>query len=494
MTYLGSPWRSMFLRSPKFGHELAGRSDFVPLVDLATVKLGLKTGSDGFFFVEPVGTPPSHTLLSGSTRRVRVRGLDGWEGDIQSRDLKPAVLNPHQLFRSEAERMLVVPTRATHLYVYPRDQAPAADLGSYIAVAEHVGTHERELVRTNAGSTRWYRQSRALVAGRWLLPYNSAYDYGAWDNRVGAVINGRFLGVDPRDGIDDELVGAVLNSTFVIMTRLLVGVATGVEAAYDVGPPAARTMAVPDVRLMGATGAQRVSDALAALRASDTMPASPDDRGVVAPTRRQLDEAVLAALGLSAGNAAVLIDHTYRAYARWRKSVRETQQQMEVNRSAMHRAGISRSIDPLRRIARQIWEELAPEVHHFPASALGEADQLETVDVDMQWRPGPQEPMIDPGHASDAGGVSIDLGSWARVQYAGMLLDLGFRPPLSVPTSEARASQIVEAFTNERRGFVLDVRRLASQYAGAEAEAVIEQVDRRFRQACRAGGMTPPTS
>lgn len=180
---------------------------FCRLDALASVWLGLKTGNDRFFFVQPLGQPPALTLGSGRSRRIRVRGLNGWEGDIASTDLMPAVLNPHHLFHDESGRRFTVPAASSVLYLYPQDRSPVADLGSYVAVAEAQGVQNSALVRQNGSRTRWYRQSRTVRAAQWLLPYNSAFDYGAWENPHGGVINGRFVGVDPRDGIEGELLG-----------------------------------------------------------------------------------------------------------------------------------------------------------------------------------------------------------------------------------------------------------------------------------------------
>jgi hypothetical protein len=58
------------------------------------------------------------------------------------------------------------------------------------------------------------------------VTYNSAYDYGAWHNPSGAVLNGRFVGAEPLDPQASELLGAVLNITFAASGRLLEGVAT----------------------------------------------------------------------------------------------------------------------------------------------------------------------------------------------------------------------------------------------------------------------------
>ena len=101
--YVGSPWRSRFLRTPKIGFALADRKDFVRLGALASVRLGLKTGSDKFFFVRRVrlederSSKRSLPLVRGT---VRVTGMNGWIGRIATRDLQPAILNPHQFLRT----------------------------------------------------------------------------------------------------------------------------------------------------------------------------------------------------------------------------------------------------------------------------------------------------------------------------------------------------------------------------------------------------------
>ena len=258
--YRGSTWRSRFLRAPKIAFEIAARKEFVPLAQLASVRLGLKTGCDRFFFVrrDPDATyRASQQPLGISRGTVPIVGMNEWHGRVAANDLLPAILNPHQFVESGARRF-VVPKVTQSLYLYPRDTSPRNELADYIWLAEHEDVHKGQLVRANGSGQRWYRQSRALVTSPWALPYNSAYDYGALDNAVGAVLNGRFIGVDTREEVDSELLGAALASSFVLVTRLLEGVPTGVEGALDVGPPAARLMMVPDVRRLSVSGTRAV--------------------------------------------------------------------------------------------------------------------------------------------------------------------------------------------------------------------------------------------
>ena len=222
-----------FSEVPKTALTLAQELPLVPLSDLAEVRLGLKTGKDAFFFVRDV--PAASIEQNTPPRAVVVRGLNGWQGVLSRADILPAILNPHQLDASGG-RSFRIGRRTGTYYLYPNTRTLREQLKDYVRFGERNEVQEGELVRSNATPGRWYAQNRQPIRSRWVLPYNSAYDYGAWENLGGAVLNGRFVGVDVREGVDPDLLGASLNSTICLMTRLLEGVATGVENAYDVGP------------------------------------------------------------------------------------------------------------------------------------------------------------------------------------------------------------------------------------------------------------------
>jgi len=493
--YQGRPWRSRFLRAPKVAVELASRDDFVPLKSLAELRLGLKTGRDAFFFVRPIESVSSSVRLGSSRARsvVHVKGLDGaWEGEISAADLRPAALNPHALDGSNG-RLLCVPARPPVLYLYPQDRTPAAELSDYVEAGVREGVHEGNLVRSNAGSNgRWYRQARAMVASRWALPYNSAYDYGAWDNAYGAVLNGRFVGADPLENVDSDLLGAVLNSTFVAATRLLEGVSTGAEGAFDVGPPAARLMAVPDVRALSGSGERRVRDALAELRSSDLMPQTPDRNARVSPKRHELDLAVMEALRVGSGEAQYLVGKLYERYARWRGTVEDAEDRMQRYRRVMNAGGQNRSENPTILAARRIWDELAGATPLVPGSLLEPSEALEHVDVARNYKLPSQEPLVQPGLVPGAVGESVDLGSFARARYVAMLLEVGFAPPLAVPVDHGVAARVAESFEHAKTAFRDSVWSKAATYAASSSakEEISRSAERLWMRDCRAYGMS----
>jgi hypothetical protein len=492
VTYVGRPWRSRFLRAPKHGLELTNLGGFTPLGSVASVGLGMKTGADAFFYLTPLSDVEEQKLKEdeGLERRppgsIAVEGLENWKGFISSRDLRPAIRNPHELY-DESDRRFRIPAATGVYYLYPRDRAPQGDLARYIELGELRRINQGRLVRSNAAGNRWYRQARAIVDSPIALPYNSAYDYGAWDNHAGAVLNGRFLGVTANDGVDAELLLAALNSTFVILTRLLEGVATGVEAAFDVGPPAARLMMIPDPRRFDSGSTEKLRSLVTEHRSRDLMPPSPARDAQVHELRKRLDLAIMEALGFPAGDASYHVGRVYESYARWRRSVEDVEARMRVHRRSMNRGGSgSGGLKPLEILGRRIWEELSPRVRLFPSDVLSRGDAVEPVDIARRYHRPEQEPLIEPGRVETSDGGEADLGSWNRVRYASMMLRIGYEPPVIVPVDDARAGRVVDDYEREAAFLEGLARQEAGEVVDAEGVAVICRVVlKEWHQACR---------
>ena len=486
--YVGSPWRSRFLRAPKFSLGLAARGDFAPLDELAELRLGLKSGADKFFFLR-------RSPVASRGSEVEVVGLaGGWRGALSLRDLRPAALNPHELFEEDRTRRFSIPRLTPSLYLMPRDREPVGGLRDYVTAGEHEGINRTKLVTANAGPTRWFRQTRGLVTAPWALPYNSGYDYGAWANPHGAILNGRFVGVTPRDPAQSLLLGAVLNSTFVMMTRLLEGTATGVEGAFDVGPPAARRMAVPDIRKFSPAGAAAVAEAIEAWRTADTMPSGPGSDGHVDEKRHHLDLSILEALGLSRGEASALTGNVYESYSRWRRAIEGVEGMMRLNRKEMARNLSGRSVKPTDMAAQRIWEEVSPEFAIIPRDLLSGDEQVESVVLPRKLRVRPGQPGLIPGLLVHSDGSQTDLGSFERVRYAEMLLAIGFEPPLVIPLDATRAGAIADAFERTHKQLLSTTASKAALYVGSNdaVRTVVKAVERHWMRYCRLAGAEPP--
>ncbi|MET4216945.1 hypothetical protein ABIB00_002142 [Bradyrhizobium sp. LB14.3] len=476
--YIGAAWRARFLRAPKVGLELAARPDFVPLAQLATIKLGLKTGADGFFFLERIEDASEGKQLISRRGLVTVEGMDGWRGEVSTSDLKPAVLNPHQLFVG-SDRSFRIPEVPKHYYIYPRAGKLRHGLGEYVKLGELKGIHTGELVKSNASDVGWYRQVRALVAGEWVLPYNSAYDYGAWHNPSGAILNGRFVGVEPHDQQSSELLGAVLNSTFAAIGRLLEGVATGVEGAFDVGPPAARRIMVPDFRRFSDVASKKILKAFESIRKGGKLVPAPSSDGVVGQLRRDLDTTLLVGLGLSAGQSAALLERLYTSYGRWRASIENVETQMRANRRQMHATGQTRDQKPVEVAGKRVWEEIEHEIRLYPKDLLSNAEVMEVVNVPSSVGLPDTEPLFDGGVIHLKNKV-VDLGAYDRVRYVEMLRVLGIVGSIEVPTSTARARAICDLFEKDQKRFSeLALAQAAKYISGGDAVSEVVEVARK---------------
>lgn len=475
MRYAGSPWRSRFLRSPKAGITLAQRDDFVALGDVATVKLGLKTGADKFFFVSAAGRPV------GS--RIPIAGLNSWTGSLARADLLPGIQTPKELDTEHGRRAMVPTSRGRYsgetYYFAPRARLDKA-AHEYVAWGELQNVHEKKLVQQNADSSGWYRQTRNQVTSRWALPYNSGYDYGAVDNRIGALLNGRLLGVEPKNDVDADLLGAVLNSTAVILIRLLEGVTTGNEGAFDIGPPAARVMRVPDPRRMADPGRQELLDALLAIQNHGYLPPGPDREGRVSPLRRDLDQAVFVALGASRGDATIVVDGIYASYGRWRAAVEDVEDQMQVHRRALSRRGGTRAESPLQRSTRLVWDEVHSTAPLLLNGLVAGTD-IDVVDPIFRTADDAQAALFADTEYPTPDGNTVDLRDHRRIDLARKVRDLGYTGPFPLPTEPATAQKVRDEMLVLEAVTKAEIEQRASSYVNADlVPDVTEQVLRKW--------------
>jgi hypothetical protein len=464
--YVGSTWRSRYLRSPKIAEELTARDDFVTLGEVGQVFLGAKTGADSFFFV---------TVVEGGTAaKPRVTGLTSWQGQINRSNLALALRNPRDLDADGGRHFVVPARRLPSRYLTPTPSTRDPGLLDYVAHGETSGIHRQTLVMQNASERHWYRQVRSVSRAEWVLPYNSAYDYFAADNtQANAVLNGRFVGVNPNDGVDSDLLGAVLNSTFVLLARLIEGVSTGSEGAYDVGPPAVRLMRIPDPRKFAEAGKSEVVAALTAIRRADRLLPAPSSTGEVVPLRRTLDLAILRAMGESGGDAAVLLDRIYASYARWRASVEAVEDQVQVNRRALVRRGGSRAQDPVAVAIQTVRDEIGSQYDVGLDQAVGEPESFELVDAmppsaDLQDALLPQT-VVKLRETAEP----YELGSENRVEFARQLRDLGWPGQIPIPHSHTLAGSLAERVDEMRSAVETDAATRAAKYVAIDYVPVI---------------------
>lgn len=474
--YNGSSWRSRFLRSPKFALELADRVDFLELGKLATIKLGLKTGNDGFFFLDLNGR--------ATTTKVPIKGMGGVELTLPLADLMPAIQTPKEL-DTGAGRQAAVPTKngrysGKSYYLFPRDRSYLeAQVKTYVEYGETRNVNDGQLVKTNAEtSATWFRQTRGQVCSRWVLPYNSGYDYGAVDNAIGAVLNGRLVGVDPIEGLDPVVLGGILNSTFTMTARLLEGVTTGNEGAFDVGPPAVRVMRVPDPHKMTPEGRTAVAQRMHEIVAAGVLPHAPLASEFVPMLRRELDKAVLVALGETPGNAAVILDKLYGSYARWRAAVEAVEDQMQEHRRALARRGGSRSESPVTRASRIVWDEMSPVSAHLFDDLV--SVEYELIDAQLRRdRCTDQTALFDSAVVIDRTGAPLDLGDERRLRLVELIRGTGLNGEIPIALDPVTAERLSAAMSAADGKFLAEAMTRAASHVNDELVVQVAEAARR---------------
>lgn len=204
-TYVGQKWGGIYLRAPEIYFTIMqkGRGKLVKLGDLASVRFGVKTGANDFFYLQQVGKGSKSGL-------VRVRNGAGWEGEIEKEYLKP-VLKSSQ----ETRRFLIeVSDLKNLLFVCQKNRQVLKNTFAlkYILWGQKQGYHTRPSV---SGRAHW-----------WSLPERSRanFHFGYLINDVGRFLLGDVIASDNFHELKlPPGYALVLNSSLFYLFQLLYG-------------------------------------------------------------------------------------------------------------------------------------------------------------------------------------------------------------------------------------------------------------------------------
>jgi hypothetical protein len=214
------------------------------------------------------------------------------------------------------------------------------------------------------------------------------------------------------------------------------------------------------------------------------MPSAPANDGSVSKARRDLDSALLVALGSTPGQAAGYLDRLYRSYGRWRAKVSSTEMKMRSNRKQMVQTGQTRDQHPAEVAGRRVWEELEHEFSLFPRDLLPESEALEIVNV-------PASPLFDEGLITTKT-KRIDLGNFERVRFVSLLRRIGVTGRVEVPLSHIKAGAIADLFDEQEKRFLQLAAKNASKYVSSKegVNEIVEAAVRHWHAASRRSALT----
>jgi hypothetical protein len=270
-SYQGAKW-SVYLRAPDLFFELLDTFSerLVLLRDVATIKYGIKSGADKFFYVQDVTDTLNNTTLAkdwGLThdQTVRVRVVKAGDGSahlVEAEYLKPLIFNVMEL---DGPRLDETTLRKKILLVSgSKESLKGTHVLNYISYGERAGYSGNITcqARIIPDKREWYELKDSMVDGDAVWPKAHQYRHIVTFNPDKLPINCRLYAIKGQTHIDPKLLGAILNSTLVIWLKELYGRVVGREGNTDTMVFEVKQIPIVNPTLIPSTVADKLKDAL----------------------------------------------------------------------------------------------------------------------------------------------------------------------------------------------------------------------------------------
>ena len=262
-------WGGVWLRAPDVHARVLESARMTQLGQLAKVRFGNKSGANSFFYLD--------------------------EAARREAGLPDEVLVPILMSARECPGYLTSSATVRRAALFIADER-AIERDDAVARYLELGV-ERGVDRASSVAARrpWWRQETRAPAAL-LLPRRIGERFVVFANDAGLLEDNNLFGIDPRPGVDVEVLGALLNSSWI---RLAIELAsrplTGSQPLIDTNVYIIRQLPVVDPQGACADSLAALCDAWRRLRQRRVLGLEDelDD-----PSRRGLDVATLALLGV----------------------------------------------------------------------------------------------------------------------------------------------------------------------------------------------------
>ena len=270
------------------------------LADVASVRRGITTGANEFFYVsrdetqtkneeKGAGGRHSHAKKPGNGLTT-VRDSGGKLREIESLLLSPVVFSLKEirgvlLEHVESQRMLFnCPLTANEL-----SGTHALD---YIESGQRAGYDQRP---TCASRELWYSVAREMTPAPLIFPSKVGERWVIALNRAGVFEDKKLYGIFPSDGVSELTLAALLNSTWArYYAEITCRQMTGAQAIADIDVSVAEQILIPDPRDLSPSIKKRLE---AAIETLSRRPVLSIFEEVTRADRRRLDALTLEAIG-----------------------------------------------------------------------------------------------------------------------------------------------------------------------------------------------------
>ena len=390
--YRGGKW-GQYVRAPESWFELTDRArdHMTPLRELAAISRGFTSGSDRFYCVrdvtqqhldnipDPQEFQDRWGISRKDTRRIRiVRDGARVEHLVEKRFLEPEL---HTLM--EVKRAVVRKGDVGRMVVnasVPRAKIRHTYFANYVAYAERQGWNTGPTISSRARTRPWYDLGLRPKPERAPIVWSKGQQYRHVVplNRDQLPVNCALYDIWARDDKSIESLWAILNSTFVALSKHQFARSAGVEGNVQTDVVSANMMLVPDVRNASPEVTSR------AVSACERMSRRNASRYLyeefTLDDRRELDDATLEILGIEdADERVALRDRIYRDVTDMQHSIRDREVIAQGDRRRSARRGASTPQD----IADELWAECESSLDllQFPEDFVTRSNEGDLFDL-----------------------------------------------------------------------------------------------------------------
>ena len=491
--YFGGKW-GQYVRAPDLWFDLLDRCGdrLVPLAQIAQVRRGITSGNDGFFYpvddseqalkrhADPAEFEAEYGASRADVEAGRVKVVKCGEKRSELRPLESSVLQPVVHNLKDVKHYDVRPDDCAKLILLTgrRTGKLPKHAKSYVAWGERNGWHEKATAAARQTDERDWHDLSGYVRGAMFWSMRHGYRHVVPRNNADLQCNKSLFDVRDLRGEDDVLCG-VLNSSPVLLSKLIFGHPIGVEGYLETEVFEAKMMLVPDVRRASAADRRRVAAAMDKLKGRRPLNlisprefgrtkhesegeheklAALSDAGELEQTdRRELDDAVLRLLGYGdAAERGRLLDALYDHLRRHFIEVRRKEEKANANKKrARKKGGRGSAAAVAEAVVRQLRERSPGLFRRYPQAfvdaAVLAAMATDTFEVPKQGEPELLALLTGPALRVSRGGRTLLEEPVASREQGELLVTLirdGVRGLIAVPHAAADCAAARERFAS----------------------------------------------
>jgi hypothetical protein len=423
--YYGGKW-GVYIRAPELWFRALSRfgDRLVPLAHLATVRFGVKSGADSFFFPVDVTAEclakqadngdfkqeygvERRAVAAGKVRLVKCGKSKGEIRPVEAEYLEPEV---HSLMEVDA---FVVPPECCSRQVLLTAKKPAHLRGThvleYIKWGEQLNYHKRSTCASRVSKDRTWYDLTGHARGALFWPMAQQYKHVVPSNDHNLLCNHNLFDVVPR-AVDPDVLGGILNSTWVVLSKYQYGRPVGVEGNLKTEVVDVNMMRVPDPRSAPLADRARVSRAFAALKkrrplqflseqrmrrmaytqdekASELAGLS-DQSELDMQDRRELDDAVLEMLGVKTKKEREQLNRElYNYLGEFFEQTRQKEEKAIANKKRAARKGSAQPDEIAAQVMEQVQAEQPELIADYDMKFLDKTKPFDTFDLPTDGEP-----------------------------------------------------------------------------------------------------------